>query len=119
MCGFQSMSLKYASDHLVGAVEALASSELPLQERLQLAWDEHVQMVWMKPCLTAELLREFRDFWRRYTAPSDDRTSTKLRELSRVERKSAISELVALSSRVTNLASSTSDQALATLADLG
>ena len=76
------MSLRYASDHLTAAVRSLATSEGRLDERLQTAWDEHVQMVWMKPCLTRDLLREFRDLWQRYTAPSDDRQSTKLLELT-------------------------------------
>ena len=50
----------------------------------------------MKPCLTRDLLREFRDLWQRYTAPSDDRRSTKLRGLNRKEVVQAIDELVAL-----------------------
>ena len=58
------MSLEYASDHLTAAVRSLATSEDQLVERVQAAWDEHVQMVWMKPCLTRELLREFRAFGR-------------------------------------------------------
>jgi hypothetical protein len=49
----QPMSLDYAADHLTAAVRSLARSEYPLAERLQTVWDEHVQMVWMKPCLTA------------------------------------------------------------------
>ena len=76
------MSLGYATEHLTAAVCSLAVSEDPLAERLQVAWDQHVQMVWMKPCLTHDLLREFRDLWQRYTAPSDDRRSTKLRALT-------------------------------------
>jgi len=79
------MSLDYAADHLTAAVRSLATSEYPLAERLQTVWDEHVQVVWMKPCLTRHLLREFRDMWQRYTAPSDDRRSTKLRGLTREE----------------------------------
>jgi hypothetical protein len=113
------VSLEYASDHLIAAVSSLASSERPLQERLQLVWDDHVQMLWMKPCLTSELLREFRDFWHLYTAPSDDRTSTTLRVLSGDELKCAIDELVALSARTTVVAAQSADGGiLATLADL-
>ena len=70
------MSLDYAADHLTAAVRSLATSERLLAERLQIAWDDHVQMVWMKPCLTRDLLREFRDLWRRHTALTDDRQST-------------------------------------------
>ena len=41
------MSLGYAAEHLSAAVRSLAVSEEPLAERLQVAWDDHVQMVWM------------------------------------------------------------------------
>ena len=113
------VSLEYASDHLVAAVSSLARSERPLQERLQTTWDDHVQMLWMKPCLTSDLLHEFRDFWHRYTAPSDDRTSTKLRALNGEEQKCAINELVTLSARTTAVAAQSADGGiLATLADL-
>lgn len=113
------MSLQYASDHLVAAVKSLASSERPLHERLQVAWDDHVQMLWIKPCLTTDLLSDFKDFWHRYTAPSDDRTSTKLRTLTRNELEKAIDELVALFARTTVAAAqSPVDVRLATLTDL-
>jgi len=110
------VGLEYAREHLIAAVGSLATSEEPLPERLQNAWDRHVQMVWMQPCLTRELLREFRDMWRRYTAPSDDRQSTKMRPLTDSEAAKAIDDLIALSHRVA--AHSSTDQPLATLADL-
>jgi hypothetical protein len=114
------MSLDYASDHLTAAVRSLATSEDRLAERLQTAWDEHVQMVWMKPCLTRDLLREFRDLWQRYTAPSDNRQSTKLRGLTRDELVMAIERLVSLATKVAVAARQASgDERLATLADLG
>ena len=113
------MSLDYASDHLTAAVRSLATSEDQLVARLQSAWDEHVQMVWMKPCLTRELLREFRDLWHDYTAPSDDRHSTKLRDLSRDEAQRAIERLVSLAERVAVAAAAPGPETLATLADLG
>jgi hypothetical protein len=113
------MSLDYAEDHLTAAVRSLATSEQPLAERLQAAWDEHVQMVWMKPCLTRDLLREFRDLWQRYTAPSDDRRSTTLRGLTREELVGAIDELAALATKVSVASAHASgDERLATLADL-
>jgi hypothetical protein len=113
------MSLDLAAQHLTAAVRSLATSESPLAERLQIVWDEHVGMVWMKPCLTRDLLREYRDMWRRYTAPSDDRQSTKLRRLTREELVGAVDELVTLATRV-EVASdrATGDEQLATLADL-
>ncbi len=40
------MSLECAKDHLIAAVGSLAKSEGLLPERLQLAWDDHVQMLW-------------------------------------------------------------------------
>jgi hypothetical protein len=113
------MSLGYASDHLTAAVRSLATSEDHLFERLQATWDEHVQMVWMKPCLTRELLQEFRDLWHDYTAPSDDRQSTKLRDLSRDEARIAIERLVSLARRVAVSAAAPGSEQLATLADIG
>ena len=114
------MSLDYAANHLTAAVRLLATSELPLAERLQLAWDEHVQMVWMKPCLTRDLLREFRDLWQRNTAPSDDRHSTKLRPLTHEELVRAADDVVALAVNVAvTSARDSGDIRLATLADLG
>jgi hypothetical protein len=73
----------------------------------------------MKPCLTRDLLREFRDLWQRYTAPSDDRRSTKLRTLGREQLVGAIDELVSLTTtvEVANAQASGHEQ-LATLADL-
>jgi len=78
-----------------------------------------LQMVWMKPCLTADLLREFRDLWHTYTAPSHDRQSTTLRDLTRDESIAAIESLVALANRVAVAAASPVDEPFATLADLG
>jgi hypothetical protein len=113
------MSLQYASEELTRAVEQLATSELPLHDRLQAAWDDHVQQVWMKPCLTAELLADFRDLWHRYTAPSDDPRNTTLRELTDAEDARAIAELVDLATRTAVTAATAGpDVKLATLADL-
>ncbi len=113
------MSLGYATEHLTAAVRSLAASEDPLAERLQISWDQHVQLVWMKPCLTRDLLREFRDLWQRYTAPSDDRRSTKLRALTREELVGAVGDLVLLTTNVAIAdAQASGDERLATLADL-
>jgi hypothetical protein len=113
------MSLAYASGHLQDALRFMAGSEQPLDQRLQAAWDQHVQMLWMKPCLTRDLLKDFRDFWRRYTAPSDDRTSTQLRDLSTDELLRAVDDLASLCYRVCGAAAvSPEDEQLATLADL-
>ena len=113
------MSLDYAADHLTAALRTLATSERPLPERLQEAWDAHVQMLWMQPCLTTDLLREFRDIWGRYTAPSDDRRSTKLRDLTHDELRNAVDDLMALWSRVTvEAARPAGERKLATLTDL-
>jgi hypothetical protein len=114
------MSLEYATDQLTSAVRSLASSEHPLAERLQLAWDEHVQMLWMKPCLTLKLLGEFRDLWRLYTAPSDDRRSTALRGLSEAELVQAVNDLITLWNHTVVAGAVAGDEVkLATLADLG
>ena len=95
-----SMSLGYAAEHLTAAVRSLARSETSLDARLQTAWDRHLQMVWMKPCLTRDPLREFRDLWRRCTAPSDDPRSTKLRVMTHEELVDAVDDLVELAVRV-------------------
>lgn len=113
------VSLDYAADELTAAVRSLAAAETPLAERLQAVWDDHVQMIWMKPCLTVDLLRDFRDLWQRYTAPSDDRRSTKLRTLTDDELVQAIDDLVDLSTRTAVAAArAPADVKLATLADL-
>lgn len=84
-----------------------------------MAWDAHVQNVWAKPCLTSELLREFRDLWHRYTAPSDDRPSTILRTMEHDELAAAVEELLGLTIRTAVEADRTGSEArLATLADL-
>lgn len=97
---------------------SLARSEQPVQERLQRAWDDHVQMVWMKPCLTRDLLRDFKDLWEAYTAPADDPQSTKLRSLTPEEAAAAIEALVDLATRTAVEASQPDQPPLATLRDL-
>ena len=120
-------SAAVTSDFLAGSlgrtsttvsVRSLATSEDALSVRLQAAWDEPVGMLWMKPCLTVELLGDFRAMWRRYTAPSDDRQSPKLRELGHEEAVAAVDDIVALLLRTTVAAQAGEDQHLATLADL-
>ena len=62
---------------------------------------------------------EFRDLWRRYTAPSDNRTSTVLRTLSDSELSQAVDDLVALWLGVVVAEAQTSGEVrFATLADL-
>ena len=112
------MTLDYASGHLRDAVLSLARSELPLQERLQRAWDDHVQLVWMKRCLTRDLLRDFKDLWEAYTAPADDPRSTKLRDLNADEASAAIATLVDLATRTEIAVTRPGQEQLATLADL-
>ena len=112
------MTLAYASEELAAALVTLASADGDARTRLQAAWDDHVQMVWMKPCLTRELLREYRDVWQRYTAPSDDPRSTTLRDLKTDELTRAIRDLVTLAQRVAIAAATNPGEPLATLADL-
>jgi hypothetical protein len=88
--------LAYGVEHLTEAVAALASGEGTLATRLETCWTAHVQMVWMKPCLTPPMLDEFRSLWERYTAPSDDPHSTVLREMSTVELATAARHVVDL-----------------------
>ena len=115
----RAMSLDYAAGHLRDSLVSLAMSEQPMQERLQQAWDSHVQMVWMKRCLNRELLRDFRDLWETYTAPSDDPRSTTLRQLSGEQLTTAIAGLADLATRASIAASHAgAEDQLATLADL-
>jgi hypothetical protein len=77
-------------------------------------------MVWETPCLTVVLVRDFRDMWRRYTAPSDDRTSTALRDLGPEEVVGAVDEIMSLFLRTAVAAAEAGEGTkLATLADLG
>ena len=112
------MSLEYAAGHLRDSVVSLALSEQPMQQRLQAAWDTHVQMVWMKRCLSRDLLRDFKALWEAYTAPSDDPHSTTLRTLTPDEAAGAAAALVDLSIRTAIAASQPEQEQLATLADL-
>ena len=113
------MSLDYAADHLLLAVREIACSEESRQGRLQTAWDEHVQHVWERPCLTRELLRDFKALWDRYTAPSTDRRSARLRELTALEAGDGIDEVVTLAVRTAVAAAQAPpDVYLARLSDL-
>lgn len=86
--------------------------------RLQSAWDESVQRVSEKPCLTPELLAEFKALRERYTAPAADPSSTRLREMPMSEVAVAIDELMALSIRTAVAAAQAGrNLTLATLAD--
>ena len=114
------MSLDFAAGHFRDAVVTLATSDQPMQARLQQAWIDHVQMVWMKRCLTRDLLRDFKDLWETYTAPSDDPRSTTLRDLTDDELAAAVVTIVDLATRTAGAASQDDSEALplATLADL-
>jgi hypothetical protein len=113
------MSLDYAADHLLAAVRSMANSEGPVQTRLQIVWDESVQHVWEKPCLTTELLARFKTLWDRVTDPTAGPRSTRLRQLSASEASEAVDELIALAVQTAVTASQAPpDVKLATLADL-
>ncbi len=113
------VSLDYAADHLLAAVRSVAVSEGPLQIRLQTVWDESVQHVWEKPCLTTELLARFKALWDRITDPSAGPRSTRLRELTASEAVAAVDDLIALAVQTAVSASQAPpDVRLATLADL-
>ena len=113
------VSLEYATGHLLAAVGSIARSDAPMPSRLQSAWDESVQLVWEKPCLTRDLLADFKSLWGRYTAPSSDRRTTQLRDLSPAEVLAAIDELLDLAVRTAIAAAQAPpDIPLATLADL-
>jgi hypothetical protein len=113
------VSLDYAAEHLLAAVRSVAVSEGPLQTRLQTAWDESVQHVWEKPCLTTELLARFKALWDQVTDPTAGPRSTRLRQLTASEAVAATVELIALAVQTAVTASQAPDDVkLATLADL-
>jgi hypothetical protein len=113
------MSLDYAADHLLAAVRYVASSEDPLQARLQTVWDESVQHVWERPCLTIDLLARFKELWDRVTDGTVGPRSTRLRELTATEVVEAVDELISLAVQTSITASQApADVRLATLADL-
>jgi len=114
------VSLDYAADHLLAAVQSVAVSDGPLQTRLQTVWDESVQHVWEKPCLTTELLARFKALWDRVTDPTAGPRSTRLRQLTTSEAVAAVDELIALAVQTAVTASQAPDDVrLATLGDLG
>jgi hypothetical protein len=113
------MSLDYAANQFFAAVRSLASSEDPLQTRLQTVWDESVQLVWEKPCLTPELLAHFKALWDRFTDKTAAARSTTLRPLTTPEAVTAIEDLLALAfDTAVTAAQAPADITLATLADL-
>lgn len=90
------MALDYAVEHLRGALATLASTKGDPQERLQQAWIDNIQMLWMTMCLPERLNPRFKELWERYTAPSEDRHATTLRDLGEDEFRPAIGEVIAL-----------------------
>lgn len=90
------MALDYATEHLHGALVTLASSDGPSMARLQRAWTDNVQMLWMTMCLPDPLNGRFKELWERYTAPSDDPHATTLRELDDAELTAAITAVIDL-----------------------
>lgn len=89
------MALEYAVGHLRGALITLASPDGDAPGRLQRAWIDNVQMLWMTRCLPEQLNPRFQELWERYTAPSEDSHATTLRDLADVELGMAI-EVIAL-----------------------
>ena len=85
---------RYALDHMAAAASSLAVSEDVLPTRLQACWHDHVQHVWEKPCLSADLAAEFRALWERYTAPAEDPHSTVLRPLDAAQQRAMADDIV-------------------------
>jgi hypothetical protein len=113
------VSLEYAADHLLAAVQSVAVSDGPLQTRLQTAWEESVHHVWERPCLTTELLARFKALWDRVTDATAGPRSTTLRQLTTSEAVAAVDELIALAVQTAIAASQSQDDVrLATLSDL-
>ena len=90
------MGVEYAVEQLTGALKVLADTDDPLQVRLQRAWDDHVQNLWISVYLPVGLNERFKEMWHRYTPPSDDRQSTVLRAMGSDELGAAVADLVQL-----------------------
>jgi hypothetical protein len=90
------MALDYAVEHLRGALATLAFTEGDRHERLQRAWIDNIQMLWMTMCLPEQLTPRFKELWERYTAASEDGHATTLRELGESELRMAVDEVIAL-----------------------
>src|SRR5688572_1095659 len=90
------MALDHAVTHLRGALHTLGTTFGDPFERLQRAWTDDVQMLWMTRCLPDPLNIRFRELWGRCTAPSDDRHATTLRSLDTIEVRTAIDDVIAL-----------------------
>ena len=113
------MGLDDAAERLLAAVRSVAVSEGQLRTRLQTAWDESVQLVWEKPCLTPELLARFKALWDRVTDETAGPRSTRLRQLNEPEAAAAFDELLALAvDTAVTATQAPPDIRLATLADL-
>jgi hypothetical protein len=90
------VSIEYAVEELTAAVKVLAADGADLSTRLQRAWDAHYQNLWTSVYLPEHLNVRFKELWETYTAPSDDRFSTKLREMSDEELAELASAIVQL-----------------------
>lgn len=90
------MGIDYAVDELTAAVKVLAAGDGDLPSRLQRAWDAHYQNLWTSVYLPEHLNVRFKALWESYTAPSDDRFSTTLREMSTDELAELASSIVQL-----------------------
>ena len=88
--------IDYAVAELTAAVKVLATGHEPPKDRLQLAWDTHFQNLWTSVYLPEHLNTRFKEMWKTYTAPSDDRFSTKLRSMDDAELSEAACALVDL-----------------------
>lgn len=90
------MGIEYAVAELSAAVKVLAAEDGDLASRLQRAWDAHYQNLWTSVYLPEHLNVRFKDLWEKYTAPSDDRFSTKLRTMNATELSELAVQIVNL-----------------------
>lgn len=90
------MALDVAVETMSAAVRSLAGTDEPLHARVQRAWTDHVQQLWVGRYLPEPLHLRFKAMWERYTDSSADPQSATLRTMDPSDVSRAADELVAL-----------------------
>lgn len=90
------MALPNALERLHRALAVLATGDESAAARLQAAWSGPIGELWSGMYLPRDLNDRFKQMWRDYTAPSDDRFSTTLRQLTSDEQRSVVEAVISL-----------------------
>lgn len=90
------MALPNALEELHRALAVLATGDESSAARLQAAWSGPIGELWSGMYLPRDLNDQFKQMWTDYVAPSDDRFSTTLRQLTSDEQRSAVEAVISL-----------------------